>query len=240
MQIEFDKYNSEVFGIKMGNVRNINPHSTNKDIVQMINQAKCEQYRHLNIKIDPNHKMLINLLLANNFKLVDTQLMFRIDTNKYCKNIINTGSFGFREHRNDDLPQLIRIAKSSYTLDQYHSDSSLDNALCDLYYAKWIENSCLGFADKVMVIDQNDSINGYITLKYDVDKAIAGLAAVRKEFRGKGIFTFMISSTLDMLYNENIKTMLYGTQITNVAVLKTIGHFGGTIEYSNHILHLMI
>ena len=133
------------------------------------------------------------------------------------------------------------IAKSAYVLDQYHCDTTLDNSLCDRYYADWVNNCCEGLSDKINVASALDgSICGYLTLKYDEGTATVILAAVQGDYRGKGIFTGLIGYTLRMLEREGKTELFYGTQLANIPVLKTMGRFGGFIKYSNHVLHLMV
>lgn len=133
------------------------------------------------------------------------------------------------------------IAKNAYVLDQYHSDTFLDDSLCDHYYVEWIKNCCHGLADKVMVAEiQGKGVVGYISLNIGEDSATVGLAAVDERYRGLGCFTFLIGKTLHMLRIGGKNKLYYGTQLSNDPVLKTMGKFNGYVEYSNHVMHLMI
>lgn len=242
MKIVEDKFNSDIFGIKMGNVIDIDLCCTREDVHRLIKKANSARYMHLNAKVNSKNKISTNAFLAKGFELVDTQLMYSINTKNHIANESGRDKLIFREYQKQDRAQIINIAKSAYVIDQYHSDSKLDNTLCDVYYSKWLENCCDGLAaDKVMVVVfPNNEVAGYITFNYQAETAVVGLVAVDERFRGRGIFTFLIDSTLRMLFEEKIKLLFYGTQLSNTPVLKTMGHFSGFIEYSNHVMHLML
>ena len=113
--------------------------------------------------------------------------------------------------------------------------------MCDQYYAKWAGNCCDGLADKVMVVSLSDhSVAGYLTLNYKGETATVGLAAVDERFRGQGCFTVLIEKTLRMLQAEGVFTLYYGTQLSNLPVLKVMGRFGGKVIDSNHVMHLLL
>ena len=154
--------------------------------------------------------------------------------------VLDTDIISYREYKNNDLEQVVNIAKTAYVLDQYHSDTALDNSLCDKYYSMWVKNCCKGLADNVMIAELAGNVVGYITLNYREKDAVVGLAAVDEKHRGKGCFTSLIRNTLIMLGNQGREMLWYGTQLANIPVLKTMGRFKGHIEYGNHVMHRMI
>ena len=241
MKVVTDTFNSDIFGMKMGNIIDIPSHCTASDIHQLIEKARREQYKHLNVKVNVSDKVHTNMFLAKGFELVDTQLMYCIDTEQHYSHKDTKETVRFRGYQAEDKAQIINIAKSAYVIDQYHSDSKLDNTLCDIYYSEWAKNCCEGLADKVLVAVVSDhKVVGYLTLNYRADTAVVGLAAVDRQFRGRGLFTFLLRNTLEMLCREKIQYLLYGTQLSNTPVLKAMGHLGGTIDHSNHVMHLML
>lgn len=237
MNIVTDIFNSEIFHLKMGNIVDLDCDITEKDVLKLIKSGRTEQYQHLNVKIPSSRKQTLNIFSRNGFDLVDTQLMYCL-RNSGREVMQRSKSVSYREYVEEDKKWIVRIAESAYILDQYHSDTALDDSLCDRYYAEWSKNCCEGFADKVFVaVLPNDRIVGYITLDYKKDCAIVGLAAVDEEYRGKGYFTFLIENTLKGIGD---KCLYYGTQLANTPVLKTMGRFGGVVEYSNHVMHLRL
>lgn len=240
MRVELDKFNSDIFGLKMGNIIELSDLKSDEEVNAIISDAKENGYQHLNVKVAVEAKKITNLLINNKFKLVDTQLLYRLNT-KYPGGVVLLDDIVFRKFEVRDKSQVESIARDAYSLDQFHSDEKLPNRLCDNYYVEWIKNSCMGLSDKVMVLSCGDKIAGYITLNYKEDSsAIVGLAAIGKQFQQRGYFTFLIGQSLQMLYEEGIEYLFYGTQLANEPVLHVMSKYLGVPVFSNHVLHRMI
>ena len=77
MKLVTDKFNSEIFGIKMGNI--IDSIGNSEDTIRdLITVAKNDGYQHLNVKVPITDKKLTNQFLRLGFNLVDTQVMYKI------------------------------------------------------------------------------------------------------------------------------------------------------------------
>lgn len=246
MRIELDKFNSDIFGLMMGNIVDVSDLKSEEELSGIISDAKENGYQHLNVKVAVGEKGMTNMFLKNGFILVDTQVTYQINT-KYSSAYerdwggVFLDDVVFRKYRSRDKLQIESIARDAYSLDQFHSDEKLPSQLCDDYYVEWIRNSCKGLADKVMVLSCGDTIAGYITLKYrEGGCASVGLAAVGKPFQQKGYFTFLIKQSLRMLYEEGIEYLYYGTQLANEPVLHVMSKYLGVPVSSNHVLHCMI
>ena len=223
----------------MGNVVGIPDSIRSEDVNNIIYTAKEKGYQHLNMKVPTASKKATNILLQSGFRLVDTQLVYRLSTKSISCNLLD--NIEYRKFENKDRLQIGCIARDAYSLDQFHSDDKLPKHRCDKYYIEWINNSCDGFADKVMVLSQADTVVGYITVKYKEDNsAVVGLAAIGKSFQRRGYFTYLIGQTLQMLYEERIYYLFYGTQLANEPVLHVMSKYFGIPVFSNHVLHLMI
>lgn len=239
MKIEIDQFNSDIFHMRMGNVLGICGGTSDGSVVSLIKEAKELGFRHLNAKIETSDIKTVNSFIRNGFELVDTQLMYCLDS--FLRWGVHQTQFIYREFERSDLKQVVSIARKAYYLDQYHSDTFLDNSLCDQYYAEWVKNSCNGFADKVMVAETPDAvIAGYITLNYKEEDVIVGLAAVDERYRGLGCFTKIISETLRLINQEGKRKLYYGTQLSNIPVLKTMGKFNGYVINSKYVMHHLI
>ena len=78
MKIAIDKFNSDIFQMKMGNITDIPSDVKIGELKNYINEAAAQGYKHLNVKIPTDRKTTTNLFLENGFELVDTQLMYSI------------------------------------------------------------------------------------------------------------------------------------------------------------------
>jgi dTDP-4-amino-4,6-dideoxy-D-galactose acyltransferase len=69
---------------------------------------------------------------------------------------------GIREAAPADIPALREIAGHSYTDSRFYQDGRFPAFLCDEMYRGWIEKSCHGYADIVLVAEQDSRPAGYV------------------------------------------------------------------------------
>ena len=223
MQLILDKFNTEIFGIKMVNLTDLDTIVTNKDVEDIIALAVEKKYENICVKIDTGEKYLTNLFLYNGFELVDTQVMYSIPVHLYNFYKGKVSGYFIKKYQNDSVEQIKKIARMAFKFDRFHSDPFLPTEKSDMYYERWAENLCKGLADEI-----------YAT-------ATVGLAAIKPDYQGKGLFTYMISEVISSLKTKTgIEYLHYGTQLSNIPILRTMAKFGGVILYSNHVLHKMV
>lgn len=237
MRLELDKFNSEVFDLKMANIIFEDQAITQNDVIQLVDKAKKDGFNHLSAKIDIMEKERLNAFLPCGFNLVDTQIMYEIPLRD---NLGERNTGVTRPYDISDKARILEIAKSAYKIDRFHSDTSLPNDKCDNYYERWTRNLCEGLADKVFVIDTDEYTSGFITLKYDGKAARVVLAAIDSRFQGNGYFTAIMTDVLHYLNNNGFDFLYYGTQLANIPVLRTVGRLNGVPKFSNHVLHKML
>jgi dTDP-4-amino-4,6-dideoxy-D-galactose acyltransferase len=62
-----------------------------------------------------------------------------------------------------DIPVLRAIARECYHDSRYYYDVNFARALVDALYETWIEKSCHGYADLVLVVEEHGQPVGYIS-----------------------------------------------------------------------------
>ena len=82
MKIAYDEFNSEVFGMQMGNIVDYLSPLSKENVRGIVKNAKDVGYRHLNVKVPTEDKITTNSFLNFGFNLVDTQLMYCLKTNR--------------------------------------------------------------------------------------------------------------------------------------------------------------
>lgn len=243
MEIKQDKFNSELFGIKMGNIILSNDEMNNEklNVKEVVEKGKCEGFAHISTKISTPYKAMFNNFVQHGFYLTDTlfEYVYKFD-GRSLPGI--THKTILRDYREDDLEGLMKIAKESFDYDRFHSDPALDNELCDKYYEQWVYNSCHGFADKVIVSEYDNSVAGFTTGKADHTQEYGHLvlSAVSNSYRGLGIYTSMIYEGIKWIKKEGFKGLIVGTQINNIAVQKAWIKLGFTVLNSEYVLHLCL
>ena len=241
MLIKQDIFNSEIFGIKMGNIilteEDLNNDSF--DVESVILEGKRNGFAHLSVKIPTPYKKIFNSFIFSGFYLTDTLIEYVL---KYDEKPLPPMKHKMilRDFVESDIESLMEIAKGSFTFDRYHSDPFLDNNLCDKYYEQWLYNSCHGFADKIVVAEYNNEVVGFSTANADHSQELGHmvLSAVSSKYRGLGTYTSMEYELIKWLKEEGFKGALLGTQINNVAVQKTWIKLGFTVLDSEYVLHM--
>lgn len=231
-----DKFNSEIFGLRWGSIVNF---AGDESLDSFLGNADS-MYDILSVKIDTEERNVVNQLLEEGFRLMDTLIVFKKETNEIVYEGYKNNCY-FRISREDDLQDVKRIAHTSFVLDQFHANPCLPDSLCDNYYERWTENLFNGLADVFFVVEcQNEAI-GYIALKKDEEGFLrVCLAAVDANYRNRGVFTHMIRNVLRYICENGYKGLLYGTQITNMAVLKCLTRLGFYLCGSKYVLHKVI
>lgn len=234
-----DNFNSEIFGMTMGNLM---IHCDELNISEVENIAKLNNFSHLAIRLSTDQKKLLHRLETSGFNLMDTLVTYKYDySRKKLENFSHNCEL--RDCYESDIPILKEFAEKAFKIDRYHSDPSLDNLSADEYYARWIENSYNGFADKVIVAVVEKEPVGFTTCNLpknsssNTGKMI--LSAVSEKSRGRKVYTSMIHEGLKW-FEGKVEIVEVGTQINNYAVQKTWMNLGLFLFKSHYVLHKRI
>jgi uncharacterized protein (UPF0276 family)/GNAT superfamily N-acetyltransferase len=174
----------------------------------------------------------IKFLTEKNFIKCPTKITF-------SKNIIKSNekiNFNIRSAVKGDIKFLKNISKNLYVHSRFYTDKNFNNSKCDELYQKWVENSVLGFADNVFVVEENDVILGYITI-HEKNIPTIGLIGVSKKARGKKVGTVLINYLQNYLYDKNYKELQVPTQETNIPAINFYKKLGFKLIKKEYIYH---
>jgi len=245
-----DEFNSENFRILMRNII-VHQDLTEYDYLErleylsgLIEKSKNIGYKHLTLRVPTSDIQLSKCAASTGMYIVDTLVRYTFEFKKSTLPKLNY-KYNFGDCRCEDLKTLMDISSSVFKIDRFHSDDYLHNDLCNQYYARWIENSFNGLADKIVVAYINDEPVGFATIKnlYNDDYVQIVLNAVSDKYKGLGIYTSMIhycTTWISHKYSNEKKGIIIGTQIDNIAVQKTWIKLGYTIKDSQYIFHKVI
>ncbi len=247
ININEDIFNTQVFKRIMGNLEIVdskdyysNPQLYYRDLCDTVLDARSSGFDHLTCKVNTQDRHIVNALEKCGFYLADTLVTYAFCYSKNRLPNIKSNCI-IEDCLQEDLSALKRIARKSFKIDRFHSDTSLPNELCDEYYAQWVENAYNGFADRVIVARYNKETVGFTTLKINHQESCAhlNLAAVSDSYRGLGIYTEMIHEGVRWLMSQpNIEKVFTGTQINNLAVQKTWIKLGFTVYDSKYVFQM--
>jgi len=157
----------------------------------------------------------IRLAEDNRFRLVDIRVTLecRLDPSHLKKSDLYKS---IRPFTPDDLPALRSIARMSHHDSRFYHDPNFPNPLCDALYETWIENSCNGYADAVLVAEFAQQPVGYITCrKLDQTTGQVGLTGVHVDVQGRGLGQGLVIEALRWFSERGISKVSVVTQGRN-------------------------
>lgn len=175
---------------------------------------------------DGNDYDTIYHLQSAGFMWVDSRIIFEQKLNP----LTPANYPDIRAWQADDLPELKRIARDSYRDTRFYFDPNFPDEKCDLLYETWIENSCHGFADDVLVYDDNGKVGGFITCHQAGKVGKIGLVGVSSLARGRGIGTAVVQQALQWFLAHGCSHVTVATQGRNIAAQRLYQRCGFITE----------
>ena len=137
-----------------------------------------------------------------------------------------------RKSEPDDVPKLLKLTEGLYTQSRFYADPHFSDKLCSAFFNTWIQKSCEGYADEVLVAECGHKLQGYITLnlscEQNSDKASIGLIGVCPQSRGQGIGSLLLSRALQWAADNGKKNISVLTQGQNCAAVRLYENSGFT------------
>lgn len=141
---------------------------------------------------------------------------------------------------NEEKEKLVELAFQSGISSRFKLDDNFTQNEFEELYKKWVENSInKKIADQILVSrNNNDNINGLVSLKHDKIESTIGLIAVDKDSRGKGIGSELISACKYFSLNKHSKKLVVSTQKENEKARDFYLKKGFQKNKVTHIYHL--
>ena len=116
-----------------------------------------------------------------------------------------------------DLAALRVIAGASHKDSRFYFDPHFANSRCMELYQTWIEKSCQGYADTVLVADVEGHPAGFLSCHLsDHGKGRIGLVGVASAWQGVGLGTRLVSESLRWFAGHGVDSVDVVTQGRNV------------------------
>jgi GNAT superfamily N-acetyltransferase len=117
-----------------------------------------------------------------------------------------------------DIPALRKIAATAHHDTRFYHDGHFDRQRCDELYRVWIEKSCRGWADHVVVVERDGHAIGYLTVHLrEASSASIGLVGVDPSYRRQGIGAHLMGGALTWMASRSIARVWTVTQGRNAA-----------------------
>lgn len=157
------------------------------------------------------------------FQRVDERVVFERDVVSDAAGILSDTRPAYPA----DIPVLRAIAGTSHRDSRFYADPHFDRRRCDELYRVWIENSCRGQADHVIVAESNGSPAGYLTLHLTgAGTGLIGLLGVDAAHRRQGVGQRLLHGGLAWLASQSVSRVSVVTQARNTASLGLYRHSG--------------
>lgn len=169
----------------------------------------------------------IRVAEQNEFHLVDVRVtMERTLVAGLCVPPPDSGIV-IRPAEAQDIPPLRQIAEVSHRNTRFYSDPEFDGGRCDALYGEWIEKSCGGWADVVLVARFDGSPVGYISCHRESPKAgRIGLMAVAARVQGRGLGRQLLNASLAWFAQHQLTRVSVVTQGSNLSAQRLYQHGG--------------
>lgn len=165
---------------------------------------------------DSDHPPTVALAEDLGFRLMDVRVTLerRLEVPFFFPVPITGGRT--RSHASIDIPALRRIASACHFQSRFYADPRFERERCNELYATWIEKSCRGYADEVLVALVDDSPAGYISCHLGPqDSGRIGLAGVDPKSAGQGLGSELVDAALSWFGQRGAKRVEVTTQGRN-------------------------
>ncbi len=158
----------------------------------------------------------VSLAEANGFRFVDVRLTLSRRIGGSSQKERAQSRSVIRACGPGDVAALRAIARVSYRSSRFYFDPSFPADLCDALYETWIEKSCDGYADEVLVAEIEGQVAGYLSCVVVGDKlGQIGLLGVGPEWRGMGVGAHLVDESLGWFEGRGLDRVQVVTQARN-------------------------
>lgn len=202
--------------------------------------AWCRQNRIncLYFLADPDDDLAIRTAEGGCFNLVDVRITLD-------KKLLHSPDVPWQPTCHDirlasasDVDDLRATAAVGHTDSRFYHDPRFPRERCDELYAVWIERSCNGYADAVLVTDANGHAASYLSCHLRADGVgQIGLVGVSSAYQGRGIGLQLVEESLRWFASAGVRQVEVVTQGRNIAaqrLYQKCGFFTRAMELWYH------
>ena len=194
-------WDSAFFGFRIARLRQSDV--TARSLCDVFEWCNREQVRCLYFLVSSGFSDLIELAEANRFRMADVRITLAREPKADA-----APTKSLRAFRESDLSSLRAIAAVSHRDSRFYNDPGFPNQQCDELYQTWIERSCHGYADTVLVAEHCLEPAGYVSCHLDSECiGTIGLLAVAHFARGLGLGGQLVAGALSFFEEAGCKCL---------------------------------
>jgi GNAT superfamily N-acetyltransferase len=224
-------WDSDQLGVTAGRLAHLLAWEPHVDAGELVSAAVTECGRrgiiHLSGRVPAGDTRAIHALEESGFQLMECLLTFGFRFGRDEAGFAHSGSLVEPcDGSEEEIRWVGDLAAGSFHLDRFHVDPRLSGEKADALHREWMENSCRGFADVVLVArdPRTGARLGFLTCKKhrteDVSLPLTFanvvLVAVDPGARGLGVSSDLTLAAMDWA-RDRVDILEVGTQYTNIA-----------------------
>jgi ribosomal protein S18 acetylase RimI-like enzyme len=248
--VDESRWDSEIFGFKYGKMKLLCFHpDTDQDekaffLKSLVTDLSKESFKLVIARNPMDDVPTINALEREGAIVTDVLVTLQRDTKNLPPSQPSLQGVRIVQADENDEGDAVKIAKSVFRIDHFHSDQRLPNSKSDELYAKWTSNCFHGLADAVLAAKKGSNVLGFITCKIEnltpqYKYGVIDLVGVAKESKGKGVGTALVAGALKW-FSKSVPSVHVGTQSGNINALRLYEKSGFKATSAEATLHLWI
>jgi dTDP-4-amino-4,6-dideoxy-D-galactose acyltransferase len=229
-------WDSEWFGRRIARVRG--DALTAQGVKRVLAWAEGEDVDCLYCLIDADDAAGIRSAEDAGFRLVDTRVTLGRSVEEAFAAAAGEAAAQVEAAARGDLPHLKAIARVSHGSTRFYRDPNFPSERCDALYVRWIEHSCEGWADEVLVHREGGKALGYLSCHLEEDGwGRIGLFAMSPEARGRHLHRGLLEAALRWFALAGMRGVRVSTQAGNARALRTYERAGFLTTSVEHWYH---
>ena len=213
---EYLDWDSEFFGRRIARVTA--SRVTDKSIADIDAWCSAHRIECLYLLADSTDRPTTRLVQENGFRFVDVRVTLDVRSTKDCVPGGTAAGVAVRRATEADIDALKAIARRNHRDTRFYYDGNFPVQRCDELYERWIEKSCRGWAENVLVAAKQGEIEGYISCHVrTAGIGQIGLVGVAEKGQGRGVGTELIANGLHWFSEQGMEVVSVVTQGRNVS-----------------------
>lgn len=213
--VHFLPWDSDFFGKRIASIDS--NHLCKEDVSSIENWCRDNRIDCLYFLANPSDMTTIRVAEDSGFRLVDIRITL---DRKICAipSPWQPETPSIRLAHAADIPLLRPIAAVNHTDSRFYQDGGFPLERCHELYAVWIQKSCRGYSDAVLVATQDDNAVGYLSCHLrGGEKGQIGLLGVSSACQGKGLGRQLLAESLRWFAAAGVAQVEVVTQGRNLA-----------------------
>lgn len=221
-------WDSEFFGCRVARARTRT--LTDAAVADLLGWCAAHRVECLYFLADCADPPTIRLAEDHGFRCVDVRVTLENrEPGRHAAPPVFDGSI--REVRPEDIAALKTIARTSFRVGRFHFDAEFSAERADALYETWVEKSCQGYADGVLVAEQRGEPVGFVTCHLHAGAmGQIGLAGMRADAQGHGLGRVLVIESLDWFTAKGAERVRVVTQGRNRGAMRVYQQCGFLVD----------